>query len=325
MLKKTIRRLGALAMILAMAVSVFTVNASATGATANIQFEKSLVVSGDNAELPLDETFNFTVTAAGKSTDTTYDNPGAEAITVSSVKFDKGATTSTKNINVTVNKDYFNRYASDNSTVIGYKVGTYYYTIAETAGSTDGMSYSKATKKLAVQVLADGTCTYYVVADSDAKDDATFENKYTAHKLTVTKKVTGNQGDKNKEFIIYVTINGAAGETYKTSSGDTIESGVQTGIVLKSEESMEIYNLSAGDTYTVVEAPGYADNEGYEVTGNVTTATAIGDEDVEVTIENNKDVDPPTGVITTIAPYALMVVLAGAFAVVFLTRRNRAE
>ena len=31
------------------------------------------------------------------------------------------------------------------------------------------------------------------------------------------------------------------------------------------------------------------------------------------------------GVIMTIAPYALMVVLAGAFAVVFLTRRNRAE
>ena len=31
MLKKTIRRLGALAMVLAMAVSVFAVNASATG------------------------------------------------------------------------------------------------------------------------------------------------------------------------------------------------------------------------------------------------------------------------------------------------------
>ena len=43
------------------------------------------------------------------------------------------------------------------------------------------------------------------------------------------------------------------------------------------------------------------------------------------TVTNNKAIATPTGVIMTIAPYALMVVLAGAFAVVFLTRRNRAE
>lgn len=44
-----------------------------------------------------------------------------------------------------------------------------------------------------------------------------------------------------------------------------------------------------------------------------------------MTVKNDKKGTSPTGVIMTIAPYALMVVLAGAFAVVFLTRRNRAE
>ena len=43
------------------------------------------------------------------------------------------------------------------------------------------------------------------------------------------------------------------------------------------------------------------------------------------TVTNTKNASTPGGVIMTIAPYALMVVLAGAFAVVFLSRRNRAE
>ena len=40
---------------------------------------------------------------------------------------------------------------------------------------------------------------------------------------------------------------------------------------------------------------------------------------------NTKQITTPGGVIMTIAPYALMLVVAGAFAVVFLSRRNRAE
>lgn len=44
-----------------------------------------------------------------------------------------------------------------------------------------------------------------------------------------------------------------------------------------------------------------------------------------VAYTNERNASTPGGVIMTIAPYALMVVLAGAFAVVFLTRRNRAE
>lgn len=329
MLKKTIRRLGALTMVLAMAVSVFAVNASAVDATENIQFKKSLVVTGEaHAKLPLAETFNFTVTEAGKSDETTYPNPGKEAITVSPVTFAKGATTSEQNITVTVKKEYFALKNSDNE-VIGYKPGTYYYIIKETANSTDGMVYSGAEKKLAVQVLNDGTCKYYVVEYkngevTNAKDDAVFTNTYTAHKLTVAKQIEGDQADRNKAFDIYVTIKGAADETYETSAGTTLTSGTPAKISLKGGESIEIYNLSAGDTYTVTEDAKYK-SEGYTITNEVTNDTAIGDSDKTVTIVNTKRASTPGGVIMTIAPYALMVVLAGAFAVVFLTRRNRAE
>jgi len=79
--------------------------------------------------------------------------------------------------------------------------------------------------------------------------------------------------------------------------------------------------------YTVTEADysgsgykTYVDGvEKREAKGNATA------DDTVVTVKNEKNNTAPTGVIMTIAPYALMVVLAGAFAVVFLTRRNRAE
>ena len=329
MLKKTIRRLGALAMVLAMAVSVFAVSASAADATEDIQFRKSLVVTGEaHAKLPLAETFDFTVTEAGKSDETTYPNPGKEAITVSSVTFAKGATTSEQNITVTVNKEYFARMNSDNE-VIGYKPGTYYYIIKETTKTTDGMVYSGAEKKLAVQVLNDGTCKYYVVEYKNGevtnnKDDAVFTNTYTAHKLTVAKQIVGDQADPNEAFDIYVTINGAEGETYETNQNTTLTSGTPAKISLKGGESIEIYNLSAGDTYTVTEDAKYL-GEGYTVENEVTTATAIGDTDKTVTIVNTKRASTPGGVIMTIAPYVLMLGVAGAFAVVFLSRRFRAE
>ena len=46
---------------------------------------------------------------------------------------------------------------------------------------------------------------------------------------------------------------------------------------------------------------------------------------MSIVYTNTKQITTPGGVIMTIAPYALMLVLAGAFAVVFLSRRNRAE
>lgn len=319
MLKKTIRRLGALAMVLAMAVSVFAVNASAVDATANPKFSKTVEVKGTNAKLQFDETFEFEVSVpeVSKSSDTIYDNPGAAAISVATVKFDAGtAANTTKDFAVTVDPDSFKN-----------KPGTYYYLIKEKEGSTDGMTYSSAEKLLAVQVLADNTINYYIVqnGNGNAKNDGTFTNIYEAHKLTVKKEIEGTQADPNEAFDIYVTIKGATGETYETNKGTTLTSGTPAKISLKGGESIEIYNLSAGDTYTVDEDDKYVTSEGYEVKGEVTNDTAIGTADAEVTIKNIKYASTPGGVIMTIAPYALMVVLAGAFAVVFLTRRNRAE
>lgn len=315
MLKKTqksIRRLGAVVMALAMAMSVMAINAFAVDASANLQLKKNLETVGTNASIQA-ETFEFTATYDSQK-DTTHNAPQAGAVTISSASYGVGES-GEKNINVAIDKTKF------------AGPGTYYFIIKETAGNTDGMTYSTQEKKLAVQIYADDTApTYYVVANgNEAKNDGVFKNTYTTHKLTVAKDVTGNQGDTNKKFDITVTISGATGETYATNQTKdgatvTLTSGTPYTFQLADNESVEIYNLSAGDTYTVDEAD-YA-NEGYTVTGEVTTAIAIGTADKSVTVTNNKDASTPTGVIMNIAPYVLMVALAGGIAFFFLRRKH---
>ena len=69
---------------------------------------------------------------------------------------------------------------------------------------------------------------------------------------------------------------------------------------------------------------------------NEGTRTATGDmnsvvdgisvtDDQEVTYTNTMKASPATGIITTFAPYALMVVVAAAACFFFLRRRNAAE
>ena len=70
MLKKTIRRLGALAMVLAMAVSVFAVNASATteGYTEIGAFTKKVTTDGHTYAPNTTFSYNVEGADAGKAT-----------------------------------------------------------------------------------------------------------------------------------------------------------------------------------------------------------------------------------------------------------------
>ena len=120
----------------------------------------------------------------------------------------------------------------------------------------------------------------------------------------------------------------------------TLTSGEPSAVFeLSGDQYAMIYGLSEKDTFTVTETT--ANSAGYKTTYGVATGITDGDitvngtttinneemgtTDKTATVRNDKSPSTPTGVIMTIAPYALMVVLAGAFAVVFLTRRNRAE
>lgn len=228
--------------------------------------------------------------------------------------------------------------------------GIYRYKITQTPQDLDGLKVTHEALFLDVYVengdngdsgLVVKGCTLNTAAGSGSKTSG-FENKYVTHKLTITKVVAGNQGDKNKDFEFTVTIKGADGETYKygtvkngvtTMNQTTTKSGATFTETLKHGESVIVYGLSSSDTYAINEADyssvGYKTSykigeSGTEVGGKVIEATPIGAFDALVAFTNTKDVTVPTDVIRTVVPYAAIVAFAAVMGVVFFRpRRNR--
>lgn len=225
--------------------------------------------------------------------------------------------------------------------------GIYRYKITQTPPELDGLNVVYKELFLDVYVengnsgLVAKGCTLSTAAGSGSKISG-FENKYVTHKLTITKVVAGNQGDKNKDFEFTVTIKGADGETYKygtvkngvtTMNKTTTKSGATFTETLKHGESVIVYGLSSEDKFAVTEADYHGD--GYKTSykiGDGTNSTegssiaeeAIGAYDTTVFFTNTKDATVPTDVIRTVAPYVAIVAFAAVMGVVFFRpRRNR--
>lgn len=225
--------------------------------------------------------------------------------------------------------------------------GIYRYKITQTPPELDGLNVVYKELFLDVYVengnsgLVAKGCTLSTAAGSGSKISG-FENKYVTHKLTITKVVAGNQGDKNKDFEFTVTIKGADGETYKygtvkngvtTMNQTTTKSGATFTETLKHGESVIVYGLSSEDKFAVTEADYHGD--GYKTSYNIGDGTnstegssiaekAIGNSDTTVIFTNTKDVTVPTDVIRTVVPYAAIVAFAAVMGVVFFRpRRNR--
>lgn len=225
--------------------------------------------------------------------------------------------------------------------------GIYRYKITQTPPELDGLNVVYKELFLDVYVengnsgLVAKGCTLSTAAGSGSKISG-FENKYVTHKLTITKVVAGNQGDKNKDFEFTVTIKGADGETYKygtvkngvtTMNQTTTKSGATFTEPLKHGESAIVYGLSSEDKFAVTEADYHGD--GYKTSykiGDGTNSTegssiaeeAIGAYDTTVIFTNTKDATVPTDVIRTVAPYVAIVAFAAVMGVVFFRpRRNR--
>lgn len=229
--------------------------------------------------------------------------------------------------------------------------GIYRYKITQTPQQLDGLNVTY--KELFLDVYVENAenggsdyvvngCTLCAKADSGEKA-AGFVNNYATHKLTITKVVKGNQGDKNQKFEFTVTIKGADGERYEyaipsengltVSSGKQAKSGESFTVKLKDGESVIVYGLSSEDKFTVTEADYHS--IGYKTSykigddtswtdGNSIAEKAIGTSETTVTFTNTKEATVPTDVIRTVVPYAAIVAFAAVMGVVFFRpRRNR--
>lgn len=237
--------------------------------------------------------------------------------------------------------------------------GIYHYLVTETQGTYNGITYDTTPRHVYVYVVnkTDGKDGYEVQAvkvvkdgETDKADDLEIVNRYgdgttpedDVHDFIIKKTVTGNQGNKNKEFSFTVKINGddtdkAGKEKYKAVKTDQdgkeyimhieeVESEKDKGgsFTLKDGETLHIYGLSENDEYTVTEAD-YS-SEGY--TTSVKDKNAQGKleaDGVEVEFINDKNVGPATGVAMTFAPYVLLVAAAGGLGAVVLGKKKRED
>ena len=130
------------------------------------------------------------------------------------------------------------------------------------------------------------------------------------------KTVTGNLGDKKKEFDFTVTFAAPEGKNWTpaigASEGATMveDNPMSYTFKLKHDAMATFGNLPAGVTYTVTETPvdGYTTNN-IEQKGTIVAGLN------EVTFINEKSGTIDTGVTTENLPYVLLigfVVLAGA-------------
>lgn len=235
------------------------------------------------------------------------------------------------------------------------KPGVYRYVIAETDGGKPGVTYDTTSRYLDVFVVADannelsvdsyvlrnsattiGTDGAYT-SDPDVKSDG-YTNTVTQYDFEFSKAIAGNQGDKNKLFTFTLNITNAIPGTYPVEttgvstnvSSITIGSdGTYTGnIDLTDGSIVKILNLNKDAVCTVSE-----DSEDYTAThvidsgssvsgansGQITLANA----DHSVAFTNTRNGIIPTGVLLTIAPFAIGLLLFGALAIFFIARKKK--
>lgn len=219
-------------------------------------------------------------------------------------------------------------------------VGVYTYTFTENAGTTAGVTYYSETITLVVTVIEqDGKIRVAAVHTEDEGEDKSdlFANEYSAGTLAVSKTVTGNLGDKLKDFTVKVTFTAPTGKTVneaisytdgtesKTIATTAWTNGVaEAEITLKDGETVTFTNIPYGVTYAVAEndytGEGY-DDAVYDYSDSAKKIDSAAD---TVGITNNKEVEVDTGISLDSAPYFLMLAVA-LFGMVALVSKKRYE
>lgn len=230
------------------------------------------------------------------------------------------------------------------------EIGIYTYEITEINKTTPWVTYDGRSMFVKVTVLRDGDGFKRIVAVRfDPIDDTSMENGkggefsniYNHGTLDVSKEVTGNFGDQNKEFEVTVTFTSPTGfpvdgQISYTLPGDAdpttllwVNGVAEVTIPLKHLESVIFSNIPYGVKYTVSEAD-YTTPVGgeydvalieYSDAGKIINAVSAAD---RVDITNNKDINVDTGISLDSMPYILLLGFAvlGIGILFFRKRQN---
>ena len=298
---------------------------------------------------PVTNTFTYTISADASNPSGATGEPTTASVVFNNVAPVSGTATKTGSV--------------DFSGATYNTLGDYKYTLTET-GSTNTTNYPLSNSEYTIyvsvrNVLASGVPTgafeaTLVMQDSTGAKptQATFTNSASRTHIEISNSVTGNSADVNECFKYKVNIatgNGvSAGDTYTVSTSSTcsgnpdeITAGTDTYIYLKHEDAITIGSnngtdqLPIGAGYSVIEEDAtdyetYIDGSTTNSKGPATKTTVATDDSSYsssnvTTFVNNKEIDPKTGVMLSILPFALIAILGtiGAFYVVKTKKANQ--
>ncbi|MBQ7052226.1 MAG: hypothetical protein IJN79_05480 [Clostridia bacterium] len=297
---------------------------------------------------------DITAPAANSSTITKQYNapegvtvvPGEElTFTATFDKFEAAATGATSSKHPTYSGNITAVVGANTVTITGSgefdAAGKYYYTLSETEGSVQGVTYGAETISVILTVgYEKGVLALLdvgVAKDKDGNKNGTITNTYAVGGVNISKTVTGNAANLNDTFKATVTV-AAAGENKLpsqftvnytdinnpdgtavslTSANPTFE------VTLKQDTNVVITNLPLGATVTVAEndekvnaanaetkdAAKY--DASYANNGAAAAATAP-----TIAVTNTRTTSIDTGVNTDSLPYfmllAFVMILAAA-------------
>ena len=282
----------------------------------------------------------------------------AKAVTIGSVTYAEGNLSKTTDAaSAPVTQPVAVAVTADSYQSVGY----YYYEFREKAGNTAGVTYAADTCAVRVAVVNDDSGAlkidsvrlYKVNADGSLGDKAeNVTNVYAAGSLSVTKTVTGNMGDRNREFDVTVTFTAPAGTeihapiAISTSAGITgnpteavinaAKTGATASVKVKDGTTVVFSNIPKGVTYQVTETqadgyhtPKYNGTESAGGKSGTITDTAAGAGTVGMTqsveIENKRETTIDTGIFISDLPYVLALAGIAAAALLFFAGKKRRD
>ena len=320
-----------------------TTYTSVSGGTTT--FENVLVVESDSTIPALDFTFNVTAgdaVAASSGQTEILAGIDPDRITITNEDFNGGETTTsgTPQNPSDATKKYAKVPATVNLNAVTFTApGIYRYKIRENNASyAPGVTYDTRERYLDVYVVTNADNQLYiggyVLTNTEGSEKSVqFVNSIQTYDFEFTKAVTGNQADKNKEFSFTLAIENANPGTYSVvidGSGTTLEvgsDGKATQVFnLKHGSDVKILGLNSGAKCKLTENQ-LDYTASYSIGGVVTssheTTTINLTNDTTVAFTNTREGTIPTGVIVTVAPFAIGILVFGALALFLVSRRKR--
>lgn len=176
-----------------------------------------------------------------------------------------------------------------------------------------------------------------------------YESKYNdsgfypaVYDLTVSKQVTGNMGDRNKEFTFEILLKESKEqdakpltETYSYTRENSVSGASEKGDLTADSNGKITFQLKHGDALTLKGLPKHCTYEvsetndsvkGYRCSWSGNRKCDDLQSDKAIVCTNHAESTPPTGIIVDVLPYvliALLVLLAGGAWIFFSVKKKR--